>query len=148
VRGNEKCRHWLSRRDGDGGCLVCSVWLPFVRGDDMTATGLACGSCGTGLRAGDKFCHECAAPVVGASKPAEYKQVTVGENAWLRGAYRVGRGNAMIAVVPLLIPDFGHHGPACLERQRLTLLRDISCDPAPTQPEGRTRLRRVSLACT
>ena len=43
----------------------------------MTATGLACGSCGTELRAGDKFCHECAAPVVAAAKPAEYKQVTV-----------------------------------------------------------------------
>ena len=25
----------------------------------------------------DKFCHECAAPVVAAAKPAEYKQVTV-----------------------------------------------------------------------
>ena len=43
----------------------------------MTATGLACSSCGTELRAGDKFCHECAAPVVGATTPAEYKQVTV-----------------------------------------------------------------------
>jgi hypothetical protein len=70
-----------------------------VRSNDMTATGLACGSCGTGLRAGDKFCHECAAPVVGASKPAEYKQVTVGENAWLRGTPGVGRGNGMTAVV-------------------------------------------------
>src|SRR4029077_1975404 len=29
------------------------------------------------LRAGDKFCHECAAPVAAAAKPAEYKQVTV-----------------------------------------------------------------------
>ena len=48
-----------------------------VRGDEMTATGLSCGSCGTELRAGDKFCHECAAPVVAAAKPAEYKQVTV-----------------------------------------------------------------------
>jgi class 3 adenylate cyclase len=48
-----------------------------VYGDDMTATGLACGSCGTELRAGDKFCHECAAPVVGATTPAEYKQLTV-----------------------------------------------------------------------
>ncbi len=43
----------------------------------MTATGLACGSCGTELRAGDKFCHHCAAPVVTAATPAEYKQVTV-----------------------------------------------------------------------
>src|SRR6476619_1386289 len=48
-----------------------------VRGDEMTATGLACGSCGAVLRTGDKFCHECAAPVVAAAKPAEYKQVTV-----------------------------------------------------------------------
>ena len=38
---------------------------------------MVCGSCGTELRAGDKFCHECAAPVVAAAKPAEYKQVTV-----------------------------------------------------------------------
>src|SRR5262249_48647479 len=43
----------------------------------MTATGLACGSCGAELRAGDRFCHECAAPVVAAATPAEYKQVTV-----------------------------------------------------------------------
>ena len=43
----------------------------------MTATGLACGLCGTELRAGDKFCHQCAAPVVTAATPAEYKQVTV-----------------------------------------------------------------------
>src|ERR1700675_3558409 len=43
----------------------------------MTATGLACGSCGAELRAGDKFCHECAAPVVTTAAPAEYKQVTV-----------------------------------------------------------------------
>ena len=43
----------------------------------MTATGLACGSCGTELRAGDKFCHHCAAPVVTAATRAEYKQVTV-----------------------------------------------------------------------
>ena len=44
---------------------------------DMTASTLVCGSCRTELRAGDKFCHECAAPVVAAAKPAEYKQVTV-----------------------------------------------------------------------
>jgi hypothetical protein len=43
----------------------------------MTATGMACGSCGAELRAGDKFCHECARPVVAAANPAEYKQVTV-----------------------------------------------------------------------
>jgi len=38
---------------------------------------LVCGSCDAELRAGDKFCHECAAPVVAAAEPAEYKQVTV-----------------------------------------------------------------------
>ena len=43
----------------------------------MTATGTVCGSCGAELRAGDKFCHECAAPVVAAPTSAEYKQVTV-----------------------------------------------------------------------
>jgi class 3 adenylate cyclase len=43
----------------------------------MTATGLGCGSCGAELRVGDKFCHECAAPVVAATQSAEYKQVTV-----------------------------------------------------------------------
>ena len=43
----------------------------------MTAAGLLCGSCGTELRAGDNFCHECAAPVATATTPAEYKQVTV-----------------------------------------------------------------------
>src|SRR5215212_6635863 len=42
----------------------------------MTA-GVACGSCGAGLRAGDKFCHECGAPLVEAETHAEYKQVTV-----------------------------------------------------------------------
>jgi class 3 adenylate cyclase len=43
----------------------------------MTATGVACGSCGAELQSGDKFCHECAAPVGAAAKSAEYKQVTV-----------------------------------------------------------------------
>ncbi|WNG95466.1 AAA family ATPase [Mycobacterium sp. ITM-2016-00318] len=43
----------------------------------MTATGLTCGSCGAELRSADKFCHECAASVVAAPTPAEYKQVTV-----------------------------------------------------------------------
>src|SRR4051794_41701390 len=42
----------------------------------MTA-GLACESCGAGLRAGDKFCHECGASVVEAEIHAEYKQVTI-----------------------------------------------------------------------
>jgi len=48
-----------------------------IHGDDMTATGLVHGSCGAELRAGDKFCHECAAPVLAAATPAKYKQVTV-----------------------------------------------------------------------
>jgi class 3 adenylate cyclase len=48
-----------------------------IHGDDVTATGLACGLCGAELRAGDKFCHECAPPVVAATQSAEYKQVTV-----------------------------------------------------------------------
>ena len=39
----------------------------------MTA-GVACGSCGTGLRENAKFCEECGAPAVGDT--AEYKQVT------------------------------------------------------------------------
>jgi len=43
----------------------------------MTATGLTCRSCGVELRAGDKFCHECGAPVVEPETHAEYKQVTV-----------------------------------------------------------------------
>jgi adenylate cyclase len=43
----------------------------------MTAAGVACGTCGTELRDGDKFCHECGAPIIASHKPAEYKQVTV-----------------------------------------------------------------------
>jgi class 3 adenylate cyclase len=43
----------------------------------MTAAGVACGTCGTELRDGDKFCHECGAPIIVSHKPAEYKQVTV-----------------------------------------------------------------------
>jgi class 3 adenylate cyclase len=42
----------------------------------MTA-GVACGSCGTGLRENSKFCNECGAPVTQVSRSAEYKQVTV-----------------------------------------------------------------------
>ncbi len=52
----------------------------------------------------------------------------------------------MTAVVPPLIPGFGHHGAARLECQRLTLLRDISCDAVSTQPEAHTRLRKASPA--
>ena len=43
----------------------------------MTATGLACGSCGAELGAKAKFCSQCGAPVTTATTPAEYKQVTV-----------------------------------------------------------------------
>jgi class 3 adenylate cyclase len=43
----------------------------------MTASTLACESCGTGLRENAKFCDECGASVAVATKPAEYKQVTV-----------------------------------------------------------------------
>ncbi|MCW2651601.1 MAG: cyclase, partial [Mycobacterium sp.] len=43
----------------------------------MTATGLACGSCGTELGAKAKFCSQCGAPITTATTPAEYKQVTV-----------------------------------------------------------------------
>ncbi len=38
--------------------------------------GVACGSCGSGLREDAKFCHECGAPTA-ASGVAQYKQVTV-----------------------------------------------------------------------
>jgi class 3 adenylate cyclase len=43
----------------------------------MTATGLACAACGIELPENAKFCLECGAAVSAASKPAEYKQVTV-----------------------------------------------------------------------
>ena len=43
----------------------------------MTAAGLACRSCGAELRSSAKFCDECGTAVSAASKPAEYKQVTV-----------------------------------------------------------------------
>jgi class 3 adenylate cyclase len=42
----------------------------------MTA-GLACGSCGTGLRERAKFCDECGAPTAVSGDAAEYKQVTL-----------------------------------------------------------------------
>jgi class 3 adenylate cyclase len=42
----------------------------------MTA-GVACGSCGTGLRENAKFCDECGAPTAASGDTAEYKQVTV-----------------------------------------------------------------------
>ena len=42
----------------------------------MTAAGLVCGSCGTGLRENAKFCDECGAPAAACVDSAEYKQVT------------------------------------------------------------------------
>ena len=42
----------------------------------MTA-GVACGSCGTGLREHAKFCDECGAPTAVSGDTAKYKQVTV-----------------------------------------------------------------------
>jgi len=38
--------------------------------------GVACGSCGTGLRENAKFCDECGAPTAVTGDTAEYKQVT------------------------------------------------------------------------
>ena len=42
----------------------------------MTA-GVACGSCGTGLRENAKFCDECGARTADLAETAKYKQVTV-----------------------------------------------------------------------
>src|SRR6516225_9135230 len=42
----------------------------------MTA-GVACGSCGMGLRENAKFCDECGAPIAVSGDTAKYKQVTV-----------------------------------------------------------------------
>lgn len=42
----------------------------------MTA-GVACRSCGAGLREGAKFCDECGSPTVDSGDTAQYKQVTV-----------------------------------------------------------------------
>ena len=49
---------------------------PWIGGAWMTA-GVACGSCGTGLRENAKFCDECGAPTAVSGDTAEYKQVTV-----------------------------------------------------------------------
>ena len=43
----------------------------------MTAAGLLCGSCGSGLPPNSRFCNKCAAPARPAATAAEYKQVTV-----------------------------------------------------------------------
>jgi class 3 adenylate cyclase len=48
---------------------------PWIGGIRMTA-GMACGSCGTGLRENAKFCDECGAPAAVSGDSAEYKQVT------------------------------------------------------------------------
>jgi class 3 adenylate cyclase len=46
-------------------------------GGGRTATGLLCGSCGTELPPNSKFCDKCGTPLTQATRPAEYKQVTV-----------------------------------------------------------------------
>jgi len=46
-------------------------------GDDMTATGLLCGSCGAQSSTTAKFCNKCGAPVTQVTRSAEYKHVTV-----------------------------------------------------------------------
>src|SRR4249920_1315430 len=38
---------------------------------------VSCGSCGTELPPGSRFCNKCGTPVTPAAAPAEYKQVTV-----------------------------------------------------------------------
>src|SRR5215469_11881186 len=43
----------------------------------MTATELACTSCGTELPPDSRFCNKCGAPITPAATSAEYKQVTV-----------------------------------------------------------------------
>jgi class 3 adenylate cyclase len=43
----------------------------------MTATELACTSCGTELPPDSRFCNKCGAPITPAAASAEYKQVTV-----------------------------------------------------------------------
>ena len=46
-------------------------------GGAWVTVGVACGSCGTGLRENAKFCDECGAPTAVSGDTAEYKQVTV-----------------------------------------------------------------------
>ena len=46
-------------------------------GGGLTATGLVCGSCGTGLPPDSRFCNKCGTPITHAAASAEYKQVTV-----------------------------------------------------------------------
>jgi class 3 adenylate cyclase len=49
---------------------------PEIGGTWMTA-GVACGSCGTGLRENAKFCDSCGSALVASIDAAKYKQVTV-----------------------------------------------------------------------
>jgi hypothetical protein len=49
---------------------------PRIGGAWMTA-GVACGSCGTGLRQCAKFCDTCGSRLVASVDTAEYKQVTL-----------------------------------------------------------------------
>ena len=46
-------------------------------GRGLTATGQFCGSCGAQSSPNSKFCNECGAPLIHATRSAEYKQVTV-----------------------------------------------------------------------
>ena len=52
------------------------AWAEAMIEGRMTA-GVACASCGTGLRENAKFCDECGAPTAVSGDTAEYKQVTV-----------------------------------------------------------------------
>jgi hypothetical protein len=49
---------------------------PEIGGAGMTA-GVACGSCGIGLRENAKFCDACGVPTAVSGNTPEYKQVTV-----------------------------------------------------------------------
>lgn len=53
--------------------MVVGTWI----GGAVMAAGVACGSCGTGLRENAKFCDECGSPTAVSADPAQYKQVTV-----------------------------------------------------------------------
>ena len=62
---------------GERPILGQSGWArPEIGGTRMMA-GVACRSCGTGLRENAKFCDECGAPTAISVDTAEYKQVTV-----------------------------------------------------------------------
>ena len=57
---------------------ILGRWVGATRiGGARMAAGVACGSCGTGLRENAKFCDECGAPMAVSVDTAEYKQVTV-----------------------------------------------------------------------